>query len=155
MNELREQIARARRRLVFEQFLARSVTCLFVTFIVAVVAIALPRLIAVENLPERWDQLCILLALVLGLAAASVWTFISRRTPLDAAIEIDRRFELRERIASTLSISDAERDTEAGHALIHDAIRSAKRIDINDKFRLRFSKRAAPCPSSRPPSLSS
>ena len=44
MNELREQIARAQRRLNFEQFLARCVWCLSAALAAALVAIVLPRL---------------------------------------------------------------------------------------------------------------
>ncbi len=142
MNELREQIARARRRLVLEQFLVRSVWCLFASFFVAVVAIALPRMVSIADLPERWDQLWFLAAIVLGLGAAAVWTAIARRTALDAAIEIDSRFELRERVASSISLSEAELHTEAGQALVRDAVRAASRIDVGDKFRVRLGRRA-------------
>ena len=142
MNELREQIARAQRRLVLEQFLARSVWCLFAALAVAAVAIAVPRVVSIENVPERWDAIWFVTAIGSGLAAAAVWTMISRRTALDAAIEIDRRFDLRERVASSISLSETERNTEAGQALVKDAVRSASRIDIGDKFRLRLSDRA-------------
>lgn len=142
MNELRDQISRARRRLVLEQFLVRSVWCLFASFIVAAVAIALPRVVSIADLPERWDQLWFAAAAALGLAAAAVWTVIARRTALDAAIEIDRRFELRERIASSISLSEAEQQTEAGRALVRDAVRAAGRIDVGDKFHVQLGRQA-------------
>jgi hypothetical protein len=142
MNELREQIARARRRLVLEQFSARSVWCLFAALVVAAVAIAVPRIVSIANLPEQWDAIWFAAAIGGGLVAAAVWTIISRRTALDAAIEIDRRFELRERVASSISLTEAERNTEAGQALVKDAVRAASRIDVGDKFRLRLSDRA-------------
>ncbi len=142
MNELREQIARARRRLVLEQFSARSVWCLFAALVVAAVAIAVPRFVSIANLPQQWDAIWFAAAIGGGLVAAAVWTMISRRTALDAAIEIDRRFELRERVASSISLTEAERNTAAGQALVKDAVRAASRIDVGDKFRMRLSDRA-------------
>lgn len=142
MNELRRQIARAQRRLWFEQFLARSVWCLSVTLAVAAVALAVPRVVSIEGLPQRWDAVWLVAALAVGLVAAAVWTIISRRTALDAAIEIDRRFGLRERVASTLSLSAAEQQSAAGRALVKDAVRAASRIDVAERFRVRFGNRA-------------
>jgi hypothetical protein len=142
MNELREQVARARRRLVVEQFLARSVWCLFAALVVAAIAIALPRIVALSGLPQQWDVAWLVGAVVAAFVAAGVWTIVSRRSALDAAEEIDRRFDLRERVASSLSLSEADLQSEAGQALLKDAVRAASRIDIGDKFRLRFSSRA-------------
>ena len=72
----------------------------------------------------------------------SAWTIISNRSPLDAAIEIDRRFDLRERIASSLSLSPDEQSSEAGRAVVNDALRAVGRIDVDDKFRVRLGRRA-------------
>lgn len=142
MNELREQVTRARRRLVLEQFLSRSVWCLFAALVVAAVAIAVPRVIAITGLPAHWDVLWLANALGVGLFAAALWTFLVRRSELDAAIEIDRRFDLRERVASSLSLGEADRASEAGAALVKDAIRAASRIDVDDQFRVRLNRRA-------------
>ena len=142
MNELHNQVSRARRRLVIEQFLARCVWCLFAALAVAAVAIAVPRLVVVADLPQNWDTLWMFGSIFAGLTAAAVWTFASRSTALDAAIEIDRRFALRERVASSLSLTDAELHTAAGQALVKDAVRAASRIDVGERFRIRMSRRA-------------
>jgi len=142
MNELREQVARARRRLVWEQFLARCVWCLFAALVAAAVAIAVPRVIAIAGLPARWDSIWLLGGLGVGIAAAAIWTIITRRSALDAAIEIDRRFNLRERVASSLSLSTEDLNSEAGRALVKDAVRAASRIDVGAKFRVRLGDRA-------------
>lgn len=142
MNELRHQIARAQRRLNLEQFLARSVWCLSAALGVALVAIALPRVVALANVPVNWDAAWFLGAVAAGIFAAAGWTLVARRSVLDAAIEIDRRFDLRERVASSISLSDEEQRTEAGQALVKDALRAASRIDVGDKFRLRLGEGA-------------
>ena len=142
MDQLHEQVARARRRLVLEQFLARVVWCVFAALVVAAVAIAVPRLIAIPSLPLRWDAICLIAAVAAGVVIAGVWTYLAHRSDLEAAVEIDRRFDLRERVASSLSLSPDDQTTDAGKALVNDAIRAVGRLDIGSKFRVQLSRRA-------------
>jgi hypothetical protein len=118
------------------------VWCLFAALAAAAVAIAVPRVVAIESLPANWDAVWFLGAIGAGLAAAALWTIFSRRTALEAAIEIDRRFDLRERVASSLSLSEADRDSEAGRAVIDDALRVIRKVDVSDKFRIALNHRA-------------
>ena len=112
-------------------------------------------MIAIASLPERWDSIWFARRDRRGLRSPPPFgRSLSRRTALDAAIEIDRRFDLRERVASSLSLSEAERDTDAGQALVKDAVRAASRIDVGDKFRVRFSRPRRGCRSCRPRSRS-
>ena len=76
-------------------------------------------------------------SLAAGLLSAAAWTFVVRRKSLDAAIEMDRRFRLKERVSSTLALTPAEADTDIGRALITDAVRRVERLDVADKFRVR------------------
>src|SRR5437016_6119513 len=116
MDQLRKQVARARRRMVFEQFMGRLVWCLLAALTVAVVAIAAPRVIAIAGLPDKWDAGWSLGALAAALVGSIIWTFFTAADPLDAAIEIDHRFDLRERVASSLSLSTEEQSSDAGRA---------------------------------------
>lgn len=142
MDKLLAQVRRAHRRLVVEQFLRWLVGCLFVTLAVAAVAIAVPQFVVIEGLPANWIQLWITAAGVGGVLAAAVATWITRRSSLEAAMEIDRRFGLRERVASSLALAPAELQTEAGQALLNDAARRVERIDVAEKFRPQTSRRA-------------
>src|SRR3954454_11454182 len=142
MDQLQQQVARARRRLVIEQLIARLISCSLIGLIVAAVAVALPRMIAIAGLPEHWDLMWLGGCLACACVTAIVWTIVSNRSPLDAAIEIDRRFDLRERIASSLSLSPEEQSSQAGRAVVNDALRSVGRIDVDDKFRINVGKRA-------------
>jgi hypothetical protein len=142
MDQLHKQVARARRRLITEQFLTRLVWCTLAALIVAAVAIALPRVVAIENLSERWDTNWIIGTLIGALASAIVWTIVTNRSPLDAAIEIDRRFDLRERIASSLSLSPEQQSSEAGQAVVKDALRAVDRINVDEKFQVNLGRRA-------------
>jgi chemotaxis protein histidine kinase CheA len=142
MDQLRQQVARARRRLVLEQFLGRLVWCWLVALSLAAVALAVPRVIALSTLPAAWDTLWVVGALAVGFLAACLWTYLTARSPLDAAIEIDRRFQLRERVASSLSLSPQDQQSEAGRALVHDAVRAISRVDVGEQFRVRLDRRA-------------
>jgi hypothetical protein len=142
MDELRKQVALARRKLVLEQFLRRLVRSLFVAMIVALIALAIPRLVAIPNLPTYWTTAWLVGAVVAGILAAFVWTAVSNRSPVDAAIEIDHRFDLRERVASGLTLSSLQSETEAGQAVLNDALRAVRRIDVADGFPVRLERRA-------------
>lgn len=141
MEQLLEQVGRARRKLWLELFVNRLLRCWFFALLAAVVAIAVPKLFVVENLPENWPLLSMAIALGIGLVAALVWTYWSGRSQLDAAQEIDRRYDLKERVASCLSLDSKDVDTPAGQALLDDAVRAVKRVDIDERFQLRLSKR--------------
>lgn len=142
MDQLREQISKARRRLVLEQFLRRLIGCLLVGLTVAAIAVAVPRMIAIHGLPSSWDTAWLVGGLGVGFLAAAIWTLISHRSPLDAAMEIDRRFELRERVASSLSLSDEDQSSQAGKAVVNDALRAVRRIEVDEKFRVQLGGRA-------------
>lgn len=142
MDQLRKQVARARRRLIVEQFLGRLVWCMLTALVLAAIAVAVPRVVAIQDLPENWDLGWLVGGVGCALLSAIAWTIISNRSPLDAAIEIDRRFDLRERIASSLSLSPEEQTSEAGRAVVTDAMRAVKRINVDDQFRLRLGRRA-------------
>src|SRR5437868_6646569 len=118
MDQLRKQVARARRRLIIEQFLGRLIWCLLAALSLAAIAIAAPRVAVIEGLPANWDLGWLISGFVAAVFGAGVWTFVHNRSPIDAAIEIDRRFELRERVASSLSLSPEEQSSEAGQAVM-------------------------------------
>ncbi|WP_425394962.1 hypothetical protein [Aeoliella sp.] len=142
MDKLLTQVRRAHRRLLVEKFLHYLVWSAFIALAVAAVAIAAPQLVAIDNLPANWTQVWLWLAgggCVLG---ALIATYVTRQSTLDAAIEIDRRYQLRERVASSLALSPTDLDSQAGQALLKDASHRIDRIDIGEKFRPHMDRRA-------------
>jgi len=142
MDQIRKQVSRARRRLWIELFLNRLIRCWFVALLVGVAAIAIPKLVAIENLPPQWTAWWLGGSLGVGLTVALVWTWLRGRSELEAAMEIDRRFELKERVASSLSLSPEAVGTPAGKALLADAMRAIGRLEIDQRFRIHVGRSA-------------
>ncbi|MGE0608045.1 MAG: hypothetical protein AB7O62_13205 [Pirellulales bacterium] len=155
MDQLAQQVRRAMWRLTLQRFVQVLAWCWFGTLLAAAVLIGIdkfyplglkgwswlvgqfgyvaPAWLNVGAFAWIWPAL----ALVVGLAVAMVWTYCTRRSPLEAAIEIDRRFGLKERVSSSLSLLPAELETEAGRALLADAAKRVEQIHVADEFALR------------------
>lgn len=133
MNELKKQVRRVQFRLAFQRFLGSLGWCLFATLLAAL-ALALVgryRPLGLE------DRMLAAVAVGLGVLAAVTWTIVRRGGSLEAAIEFDRRFGLRERVSSTLAMSDRQRQSDVGQALVHDATRRVERVHVGEQFRVR------------------
>ncbi len=142
MEEIKRQVTRARWRLILQQFLSIVTWTLFATLLAAVVALAVPKIWVLNVDKQMWTWSWIGGSFAAGLVLAVIWTFFVRRGALEAAIEIDRRFGLKERVSSTLSLAPQELDTEAGQALLDDAVRRVSRIDVNERFGVSLNWRA-------------
>lgn len=138
MDELRRQVRKAQWRLTMQRFLGVLGWCWFATLLVAAALLLIDKYRPLGVLSWAWP----VGALGLGLAIAVVWTFIARQRALGAAIEIDHRFGLKERVSSSLALSPAEHDTPAGRALVEDAVRRVGRIDVAEHFTVRLPRRA-------------
>jgi myosin heavy subunit len=136
MDLLRRQVSQARRRLLLQQFLLIAPWCLFGTLLVAAIALAIPKIWVVKVDPQIWLWSWIGGASGVGLVIALIWTYARRRQPIEAALEIDRRFGLKERVSSALTLHPEELDSEAGRALIHDAVQRVEMIVVSEKFQV-------------------
>jgi chemotaxis protein histidine kinase CheA len=141
MDQILAQVFRARRRLWLELFLNRLFTCLFAALAVAIVAIAVPKIVAVPNLPAHWTWWCAIGGIGGGTVAALAWTLMRGLSTLDAAVELDRRFELRERVSSSLALTPEAIETPAGQALLHDAARAIERVEVGSRFGITLPQR--------------
>jgi hypothetical protein len=142
MEKLHQQVARARRRLILGQFFAALVGCWTAALAVAAIGLAVAKLFPLNVDGRIWTIAWIAGSLAAGTLTAAVWTWIGRRDPLFAAIEIDRRFGLKERVSSVLALSPKDLETEAGQALVSDAVRRVERVDIPGRFAVPFSMRS-------------
>ena len=103
MDSIRDQIRRAHRRLLLNRLVESVTWATFASLLLALVAIAVPKIWAI-GLPDgqAWSVAWIVGALVFGISTGVLWAVLRQRGELDAAIEIDLRYGLKERIASAL-----------------------------------------------------
>ena len=71
---------------------------------------------------------------VVGVGMAVWQTVKAAPTRRGAALEVDHRFDLRERVTTALELDDELRTTPAGRALSADAEARAKKISVKSKF---------------------
>ena len=80
--------------------------------------------------------------MVLSLLVAAYLTFSKMGSPVDVAVEVDRRFGLKERLSSAISLNESDLASESGQALVEDAVSRAETIDVRDKFQYQPTWRA-------------
>lgn len=136
MEQIQQQVRRARRRLLLSQAIESVTWWTFAAMLLALVAIAIPKIwpLGLANSQSWWIG-WIAGAAMVGLVGGIAWALIRQRGPLDAALEIDLRYGLKERVSSAYALTHIERDSEAGQALIADAQRRVARIDVREHFR--------------------
>ncbi|MCA9271383.1 MAG: hypothetical protein KDA41_23025, partial [Planctomycetales bacterium] len=131
---------KARGRMNLQTFVSICTWCLFGWLLAAVVALAIPKLWAM-GFDARTAQIYTWSvaggALGLGLLTGLGWSWLRRRGELEAAIEIDHRFGLKERVSSSLALTPDELESEAGRALVADAVRRVERVDVGERFGVR------------------
>ena len=130
MEELRRQVRTAERRLGLQRFVGVLGWCCFIGLLVALVVIAVDKFWPIGVEPWVWPAG----GVVAGIVAAIFWSIARGRGPVDAAIEIDRRFGLKERVSSTLAMSDEQRNSAVGEAVVRDAVRRVERVDVPNRF---------------------
>lgn len=132
MEQLERQVRQARWWLGVQRFLGVLGWCCFAAMVVALAVIVVDKFWPTGVAAWIWGTG----AVGLGLATALGWAVLRGRGPLEAALEIDRRCGLKERVSSTLSMSDEDRHTAAGEALQEDALRRVRRVDVGEHFRV-------------------
>ena len=147
MNEIRQQIASAKLRLNEGRFFSTLGWSMFAGLLLAAIAILIPKIWHLGFLKtgehhQTWVYSWVLGGAVLALLFSAMITWLLRPTGLEAAVEVDKRFGLKERLSSALSLSESERESSAGQALISDAAHQAETIDVRDQFPLQPSARA-------------
>jgi len=136
MDVLKQQVRRAQRRLALQRFIGVLAWCWFGALLVAAALIAVDKYYPLGVLPWGW----VAGALGVGLAVAIVWTWLTRRSQLEAALEIDRRFGLKERVSSTFALGADQLDSPAGKALIEDALKRVDRLHVAEQFRVKLNR---------------
>ncbi|HEY2826781.1 MAG TPA: hypothetical protein VGJ04_04215 [Pirellulales bacterium] len=142
MDQLIKQVRKARRRLIVQQFLTALVWCWFATLLVAAAAIVVQKWLLVNVDGLHWAGYWLGGAISAGLLVAIIWTWVVRSMDLETALEIDRRFGLKERVSSALALTPEELQTPFGQALVEDARRRIGKLEVEGRFPITLSRRA-------------
>lgn len=142
MNEINKQVSRARRRMITGKFFSILVWAVFISLVIALVGIAIPKIwhlgfLEAQPAQDAWLYSWIIGSVVVGLVTTAVLTWRSRGTHVDTAVEVDRRFGLKARLSSALNLSSTDAGSSAGQALLRDAQQRAEDIDVADQFRFK------------------
>lgn len=147
MNTINKQVAQARRRMMTGRFFNILTWAAFAGLCLAVIGMAIPKIWYLEFLQtqqhhDAWTYSWIIGGAVLGFFVAAYLTWQKRESHLDVAVEVDKRFGLKERLSSALSLDPSASQTNAGRALVEDAESRAETIDVRDEFRFNPTWRA-------------
>jgi hypothetical protein len=137
METIRRQLLRAWRRLWLQSVLNTLGWCLLVAFTVCFVGMLLPKVWYVPYTFASWGRAWLLGTLFLGIGATLIIAWFRRPSQRLAAVELDRRFALRERCSSALDLVAEDQETPIGKALVQDAQSKLVHLDVRDQFPLR------------------
>ncbi len=140
MNRIESKVANARRRLILGRFGRALCYTMFAGLIIATIAIALPALRVLDIDFQTWVYAWIGGCTLVALLSAAIYTVVTAPSKADVAAEVDRRFGLRERLSSSITLAEAERESDFGAALMSDAEKRADQLAIADRFALKPSK---------------
>lgn len=134
MDTIQRQIARARNLIWAQSVLNVLAWCLILAFGICFIALLIPKIWYLPYTFRSWSAIWMVSCGAGAALVTLVMAFFIRPTRLNSAIELDRRFGLRERISSALQLDDSQRQTPIGEALLQDAATKAERIDVRDHF---------------------
>lgn len=140
MTELQKQVQRAQRLINFQSFLSALVWSMAICFGIAAIGLGIRKIWFIDVDARQWTIGWLAGASAMGLISSVGYTWWKRKSMVEAAIEIDRRFGLRERVSSSLSLSEQEADSQIGRALVADASKRVQRIDVREKFGLQSNR---------------
>ena len=140
MGELQKPVGKVFRRLRFQRFVTALVWTLAVSlFLVAVVLGTAKGLGRTIPGPE-WLPFAI--AGGFGVLIAVLVAIFTGASRLDAAVAIDHRFHLSERLSTALTLPENLRESPAGIALLADTQKKLKDLDVGAAFGPRLPRRA-------------
>ena len=140
MNRIESQVSSARRRLMMGTFGRTLCYTLFAALVVATIAIAIPAIWVMNVDGTTWAYSWIGGSAVAAFVAAAAYAMTTAPSIEAVAEEVDRRFGLRERLSSSMSLEDIDRESDFGLALVADAEKRAGQLEVADRFALKPSK---------------
>ena len=144
---LDRQVRKVRRRLVLQS----CVNFLIVAWLIAAALMAIWMLVkpyALTQSAKPWMDWAVGGGLfALSTLAAIVLAIRQAPSAVAAALSLDERFQLRERVTTSLAMSPVEARTPAGQALLDDANLRVESIAVGSKFPIRLGWKSALVPA--------
>jgi len=134
METLQKHVRKAQWRLNLQQFIQRLIVCMCVAFSLGLIGVVVPKVWVINVDYSTWMWSWLGGSAAVGLIAAVIWTYLQRASAVSAAIEVDSRFGLKERVSSSLTLDEETKNSQWGQALVNDTIRRIERIEVTDKF---------------------
>ena len=140
MNQVESKVRSARRRIMLARFGQALCVTLFAAMVVATVAIALPALRVMPVDFPTWVYAWLGGSSLAAVLAAIVYAVVTAPSVEAVATEVDKRFGLRERLSSSITLPRDEQDSDFGMALMADAEKRANQLDVSERFSLKPSR---------------
>ncbi|MCU0709686.1 MAG: hypothetical protein MUF23_15455, partial [Pirellula sp.] len=137
METLHKQVSRAWRRMWLQSWLNSLGWCLIVAFSVCFVALLIPKLWFLPFTFASWSRNWLVGAGIGAVLVSLLVSWLRRPSKLVSAVELDKRYALRERCSSAMELRSEDRDSAFGQALVADAQHQLERIDVRDQFPVR------------------
>ena len=137
MNQVHAKVRDAKRRMVLGLFGRIFCRLLGIAALVATIGVTIP--VVWNPGIDRWSWLTAWTgtSLLAATFVSIVVTWYFSPATNQVALEVDRRFNLRERVSSSLTLPVQEQQSAAGTALLEDAEKRATQIQVADEFGLR------------------
>jgi hypothetical protein len=135
------RVRQARIRLFIQSLVQRLISYWAIALGVSVGWFLLQPLVLVDAPKDlRW----IVAGSICGIAtiAAIIWSIHLAPSRINAALTLDKRFELRERVTTALNLGEYELSSSAGQALLHDANQKVQDITVRERFPIELGRRA-------------
>lgn len=142
---LQRQVTRASRRLFFQTLLDQLIWC-WVGAVVVSAGWFLVRLYALGRPLDGRSWAVVGGAFAAATLVALVLAFLRAPSRLAAALLVDERFGLKERVTTGLTLSPEMEATPAGQALLADVQERVARLDVAERFGVRLRPAAALVP---------
>lgn len=140
MNQVESKVRSARRRIMLGRFGQALCITLFVALLVATIAIALPALRMISIDFDSWVNGWLGGSVLAAVLVAALYAMFTAPSIESVATEVDRRFALRERLSSSITLNAEDRQSDFGIALVADAEKRANQLELADRFSLKPSR---------------
>lgn len=136
MDIVERLVREARRRLIIGDLLVTIPRCLTAYLALAAIAISISKLLPLGVDQLGWTCGWIIAAILATIGHACLRVIRYSPSSLSSAVEVDRRYQLRERLSSAWSIGSSPDASPLTQALLADASSKAATIDLRDHFPL-------------------